>query len=182
MANNASNAADVGQKVQTSKGEGWAVTNLDRATGGSEKNVLTVSGAGDLALKDTSGNVVLALPFATGVATWGTKQAATASAFVVADPGNAAAISVATSGVCELTSAGAETRTLARPTFVGQKLALICDVYVGNIVVTASAAINQTGNTIMTFGAAADMIELTGMKVAGALVWRATANDGCALS
>ena len=81
-----------------------------------------------------------------------------------------------------MTSAGAETRTIAIPTFIGQEIALIDDTHVGNIVVTAAAAINQAGNTIMTFGAVKDMIVLTAMTVAGALVWRVTANDGCSLS
>jgi hypothetical protein len=100
----------------------------------------------------------------------------------IADPGNAGAISVKQSGVCALTSAGAETRTIAIPAFIGQKISLICDTYVGAIAITAAAAINQTGNTIMTFGAAADACTLTGMTVGGALVWRVTYNDGVALS
>lgn len=115
--------------------------------------------------------------------TFGGKIVASASAFVIADPGTGAAIPVTTSGVCMITTAAAETNTLAIPTFVGQRLAIICDTYaVGNRVITSAQAINQAGNTIMTFGAAADMIELTAMKVGGALRWRVTANDGVALS
>lgn len=100
----------------------------------------------------------------------------------IADPGTGAAIPVTTSGVCMITTAGAETNTLAIPTFVGQQLALICDTYVGNRVITCAQSINQANNTIMTFGAAADMIVLTAMKVGGAFRWRVTANDGVALS
>lgn len=115
--------------------------------------------------------------------TFGGKIVASASAFVIADPGTGQAIPVTTSGVCMITTAAAETNTLAIPTFVGQRLAIICDTYaVGNRVITSAQAINQAGNTIMTFGAAADMIELTAMKVGGALRWRVTANDGVALS
>jgi hypothetical protein len=99
-----------------------------------------------------------------------------------ADPGNAGAIPVTSSGQCALTSAGAETRTLAIPTFAGQRLLLHCDVYVGNIVVTSAQAINQTGNTIMTFGAARDNCELVGITVGGALRWQVAYNDGVALS
>lgn len=113
---------------------------------------------------------------------FGKKQRATASANVIADPGTGAAIPVTDSGVCMITTAGAETNTIAIPTFIGQRIALICDVYVGNRVITSSQSINQANNTIMTFGAAADMIELTGMQVGGALRWRVTANDGVALS
>jgi hypothetical protein len=103
-------------------------------------------------------------------------------AAAIADPGNAGAISVKQSGVCAMTSAGAETRTIAIPSFIGQEISLIDDTHVGNIVVTAASAINQAGNTIMTFGAAADAIVLKAMTVGGTLVWRVTANDGVALS
>lgn len=103
-------------------------------------------------------------------------------AVAIADPGNAGAISVKQSGVCAMTSAGAETRTIAIPAFIGQEITLIDDTHVGNIVVTAAAAINQTGNTVMTFGAAADFIVLKAATVGGSLVWRVAANDGVALS
>lgn len=101
---------------------------------------------------------------------------------VIADPGNAGAIPVTSTGTCSMTSAGAETRTLAIPTFVGQRLSLIDDVHVGNIVVTSAQAINQAGNTVMTFGAVADFIDLVAAQVGGALRWRVVGNDGVALS
>ena len=107
---------------------------------------------------------------------------AAAAAFTIADPGNAGAIPVTTDGVCALTSAGAETRTLAIPTFMGQRLSLVCDTYVGNIVVTSAQALNQAGNTIMTFGAVRDYIALEAITVGGALRWQVLGNDGVALS
>lgn len=100
----------------------------------------------------------------------------------IADPGNTGAIPVTGNGVCAMTSAGAETRTIAAPTFLGQQVSLIDDVHVGNIVVTTATTVNQTGNNTLTFGAAADACTLTAMKVAGALVWRISFNDGVALS
>lgn len=100
----------------------------------------------------------------------------------IADPGNAGAISVKQSGVCAMTSAGAETRTLAVPSFIGQEISLIDDTHVGNIVVTVAAAVNQAGNTILTFGAAEDACTLKAMTVGGSLVWRIMGNDGVALS
>ena len=118
----------------------------------------------------------------TGLFTFQGKQAATATANTIADPGNAGAVPVTANGVCALTSAGAETRTLAIPTFMGQELSLICDTYVGNIVVTSAQAINQAGNTIMTFGVVNDCITLLAMTIGGALRWRVIANDGVALS
>jgi hypothetical protein len=102
---------------------------------------------------------------------------------VIADPGTGQAIPVTTSGVLMITTAAAETNTLADPTFVGQELSLICDTYAaGDRVVTSASSINQANNTIMTFGAAADMIVLRAMKVGGNLRWRVVANDGVSLS
>lgn len=98
------------------------------------------------------------------------------------DPGNAGAISVTKSGSLALTSAGAETRTLAIPTFKGQQIALYDDTHVGNIVITSAQAINQAGNTIMTFGAVRDNCVLEAITIGGALRWQVIANDGVALS
>jgi hypothetical protein len=100
----------------------------------------------------------------------------------IADPGNAGAIPVTQSGHCALTSAGAETRTLAIPTFDGQRLVLECTVYVGDIVTTVASAIDPAGNTIITMGNAKDYIELVAMDVGGALAWNVGANGGCALT
>lgn len=100
----------------------------------------------------------------------------------IADPGNAGAIPVTRSGNCALTSAGAETRTLAIPSFAGQRMLLYCDTYVGNIVITAAQPVNQAGNTILTFGAARDNCELVAITVGAALRWQVAYNDGVALS
>ena len=100
------------------------------------------------------------------------------------DPGNAGAIPVTRLdlAVCPLTSAGAETRTLAAPLKLGQRLALVCDVYVGDIVVTASAAVNVANNNTLTFGAVSEFIELLAVVVGGVLVWQVVANDGVGLT
>lgn len=102
----------------------------------------------------------------------------------VADPGGAnAAIPVTRSASLGIVTAGAETNTLAIPTFLGQKLFLYMDTRVGgDRVVTSAQALNQTGNTIMTFGAARDNILLQAIKVGSALRWQVVANDGVALS
>ncbi len=101
----------------------------------------------------------------------------------LADPGTGVAIPVTRSATIAITTAAAETNTLAIPSFVGQRLALICDTYaVGDRVITSAQAINQAGNTIMTFGAAGDMIVLQAMTIGGALRWRVVSNDGVALS
>lgn len=101
---------------------------------------------------------------------------------VIADPGDAGAIPVTRSGVCALTSAGAETRTLAIPTFLGQRLTLVCDTYVGDIVVATSTAVNVANNNRLTFGAVSEALELVAVSVAGALVWQIGWNDGVGLT
>jgi len=103
---------------------------------------------------------------------------------LIADPGNLGAIPVNQgSGVVPVTTAAAETRTLAIPKFLGQRLEIICDVYaVGDAVITVASAINQAGNNAITLGAAADFIVLVASQLAGVLVWRVAANDGAALS
>lgn len=103
--------------------------------------------------------------------------------FSITDPGDAGAIPVTRSGVCPITTAAAETRTLAIPAFIGQRLTLVCDVYaVGDAVITVAAAVNQTGNNTITLNTAGDTIELVGVQVGGALVWRTVFNDGAALT
>lgn len=101
---------------------------------------------------------------------------------VIADPGAAGAIPVTKSGSVMLTSAGVETRTLAIPTFKGQRLSVSCDTFVGAITLTASQAVNQTGNNTLTFGAARDNCVLLAISVGGALRWQIISNEGVALS
>jgi hypothetical protein len=98
------------------------------------------------------------------------------------DDGGAVAPGAPSAGQGGAGQAGAETRTLAIPTFMGQRLSIVCDTYVGNIVVTSSQALNQAGNTIMTFGAVRDYIALEAITVGGALRWQVLGNDGVALS
>lgn len=106
-----------------------------------------------------------------------------ASVDLIADPGNAGAIPVTRSGVCSLTTGAADTRTLAIPTFIGQRLGLVVDVDGGTVVITSAQAINQAGNTIITMADLNDFIELVGVKCAGGVLrWRVAANDGAALS
>ena len=102
---------------------------------------------------------------------------------VVADPGTGTDIPVDKSASIAITTAAAETNTLAIPSFQGQTLTLFVVTYaVGNRVITASAAINAANNTIMTFGVVSDFIKLEGITLGGALVWQVIANDGVALS
>jgi predicted RecA/RadA family phage recombinase len=100
----------------------------------------------------------------------------------VTDPGNAGAIPVTNAGTCPIVTAGAETRTLAAPTYAGQVLVLAMKTDGGDCVITASAGINQTGNNTITLNDAGDTLVLVGIGLGAAKVWRVVVNDGCTLS
>jgi len=101
----------------------------------------------------------------------------------IADPGDAGAIPVTRSGTVAITTTGVvDTRTIANPTFAGQRIALSLDVDAGDAVITVASAANQAGNNTLTMADAGDIIELIAVQVAGALVWRIGANDGVALT
>jgi hypothetical protein len=118
-----------------------------------------------------------------GATTWVLFTASSNSlATVIADPGNGGAIAVAASGTCRLVSGGAETRTLAIPTFIGQVIVLTFETDGGDIVATAASAINVAGNTKMTFGDIGDTITLFGAIRGGTRQWSVQGNDGVALS
>ena len=102
----------------------------------------------------------------------------------IADPGDGLAIPVTTTGSVALTSGGSgETRTLAVPDFVRQRLTISMTVNGGgDIVLTVASAIDQAGSTIVTFGDAGDLVELVAMTLGAVLAWRVVANNGCALT
>jgi hypothetical protein len=125
--------------------------------------------AGLTASDDVEEVIVEMLPAVSGVA-------------VIADPGDAGAIPVTRSGNCAITTAGAETRTIAAPATVGITLALSCDVDAGDAVVTVASAFNQTGNNTITLNDAGDTVVLTSVQVGSAVVWRLVVNDGATLA
>jgi len=100
----------------------------------------------------------------------------------IADPGDGGAIPVVASGHCPLVTEGAETRTLAIPTFVGQMLLLHMKADGGNGVVTVAGNVNATGNDTLTFADTTDAILLVAVDNDGTLCWRNLGHDGVALS
>jgi hypothetical protein len=100
----------------------------------------------------------------------------------LADPGNAGACQVLQSGSVSLVTAGAETRTCAAPTFVGQVMVFSFKTDGGNCVITFGSAINAAGNTIGTFDDAGDVLALIGVDIGGTLFWRVLLNIGVTLS
>ena len=81
---------------------------------------------------------------------------------VIRDPGDAGTIDVSRSGILELTSAAAETRTLPDPVFRGQEIAIYMVVDGGDITITASSPVNQTGHTSIVASAVGGFILLRG--------------------
>jgi len=113
---------------------------------------------------------------------WGTVASNPLTANI-ADPGNVTkAIPVTESGKVELVTAGAETRTLAVPTFIGQQLLLSMKTDGGDCVVTvADPHIDGTNNTI-TFNDVGDTVLLVAGISGAGFVWRLAFNVGATLS
>ncbi len=94
----------------------------------------------------------------------------------VADPGASGAISVGLSGVCELVSAAAETRTLAAPSYLGQWFILSFKTDGGTITLTCATGMNVTANNTITFDTAGEMVMLMAIRSGADLRWRALSN------
>lgn len=97
----------------------------------------------------------------------------------VADPGNGGQIILPDHhhAVCALTSAGAETRTIAVPRFHGQRCTLSCETHAGNIVVNVAGDGNTQGHDEITFTAIGQAVDMVAVKRSGALRWRAAVAD-----
>jgi len=137
-------------------------------------NNLTVGTVVDTLLIDTGvGNVFV------GVAGGGAKVAN-----LIADPGDAGAIPVTNiyPSSVPLVTAGAETRTLAAPSYAGQELTLYCKTFVGNCVVTCTTTVNEAGNNTITFTATGQACRLFAVEEGSTLRWRLASVDGAALS
>ena len=100
----------------------------------------------------------------------------------IADPGDAGAIPVTASGTVAIVTAGAETRTLAAPSFVGQELLLYMKTDGGDAVITCATGVNQTGNNTITMNDAGDTLRLVAIEVGSNKRWRVVVNDGCTLA
>ncbi|MCE7938679.1 MAG: hypothetical protein DYG90_08885 [Chloroflexi bacterium CFX6] len=100
----------------------------------------------------------------------------------ITDPGNAGALPVTKGGYVPLVTAGAETRTLAAPLFVGQEIHLYMKTDGGDCVVTCATGVNQTGNNTLTFNDAGDSLFLRAIEVGSNKRWRVIHNDGVTLA
>ena len=101
----------------------------------------------------------------------------------IADTGDAAALTVTNSGHTDIvTAAGAETRTLAAPSSIGQLLLLSMKTDNGDCVITCATTINQTGNNTITMADIGDIVLLVGKAEGADKRWSVVVNDGCALA
>jgi hypothetical protein len=83
----------------------------------------------------------------------------------MADPGNAGTIRVSQDlQICEMVSAGAETRALAAPTKPGIRFVLRLMTDGGDIVVTAANGYNSLAETVATFADASDLLSLVSVE------------------
>lgn len=100
----------------------------------------------------------------------------------ITDPGASGEIPVTRSGNVPLTTATAETRTVAIPAVAGITLSISLAVDGGDCTITVASAINQAGNNTIVLGDAGDTVVLTAVKVGVVLAWRLVVNDGATLS
>ncbi len=105
----------------------------------------------------------------------------------ISDPGNGNAIPVVTSGFVALaTTAAAQTRTLAAPTYRGQRLTLrlgtVSTPGTDTVIVACATTFNSAGNNRATFSAVGQSVEMVGTEVGAELVWRIALNRSVALS
>ena len=101
----------------------------------------------------------------------------------IRDPGSAGTIDTTETGYVELTSGGAEARTLPDPQFKGQTIDLVFISDGGDLTITSSSPVNQAGNTTLVAADIGDHLRLVGFfNATDDWEWRVVANDGWALS
>lgn len=99
----------------------------------------------------------------------------------IADPGTGVAIPVSRSAHIQIvTGGGAETNTLAIPTFVGQRLIISMKTDGGGTrTITVASAFNASGNTTIALDDAGDSICLeASLGSAGVLKWNQAWTNG----
>lgn len=91
----------------------------------------------------------------------------------VADPGNAGTITIDRNlAYVPLVSAGAETRTLARPTAEGVRCTLAMKTDGGDITVTVTGGLNESGDTTFVFSDAGQFADFVSCEAGGSFFWR----------
>lgn len=95
------------------------------------------------------------------------------------DPGNAGTITPTLWGVIyPIVTAGAETRTLARPDKAGILTTIVLDTDGGDLTMTVTGGYNAAGATSIVFGTAGDMVVFMSVKTGTTFQWTVIAQEG----
>ena len=95
------------------------------------------------------------------------------------DPGNAGTITPEQWGqVFSIVTAGAETRTLARPDRAGVMVSFVLDTDGGDLTLTVTGGYNAAADTSVTFSDAGDMITFLSVKTGTTYQWTVVAQMG----
>ncbi len=95
------------------------------------------------------------------------------------DPGNAGTITPTMWGVIyPIVTAGAETRTLARPDKAGVLTTVVLDTDGGDLTLTVTGGYNPAGDTSIVFGDAGDTVVFLSVKTGTTYQWTAIAQTG----
>jgi hypothetical protein len=99
------------------------------------------------------------------------------------DPGNGGTITVVAADTrVAIVTGGVETRTLAAPASVGQKLLVFCQTHIGNASMTAPAIFDAALNNGVSFIAAGGAVAFVSILDAGVTRWQLAWNDGVTLT
>ena len=98
----------------------------------------------------------------------------------LSDPGNAGTITVdRTPCVCEIVSTAAQTRTLARPEYVGAELTITMITDGGDVTVTVTGGYNENGDTTFVLSDVGQFYKFVALQTsAGVKFWRLVAFHG----
>jgi len=81
-------------------------------------------------------------------------------------------------GVAEITTAAAETRTLAQPTKEGMLCAVVLDTDGGDLTLTVTGGYNADGDTAIVYDDAGDFVMFLSIKVGSSYYWGVVAQRG----
>ncbi len=99
------------------------------------------------------------------------------------DPGNAGSLNVTLWGqIFLITTAAAETRTLARPDKAGIMTTVVLDTDGGDMTLTVTGGYNSAGDTSIVFGDAGDTVVFLSVKTGTTYQWTVIAQMGTNLS
>lgn len=95
------------------------------------------------------------------------------------DPGNAGTIAPNMWGqVFPIVTAGAETRTLARPDKAGVLVSIVLDTDGGDLTLTVTGGFNAAADTTIVFGDAGDMVVFMSVKTGSTYQWTIVSHEG----